>query len=205
MNEMVKNPKLVIYYLRKIVAELRKIDPTFEKIVLDKDLPEYYRFLILDLKPKDSIPIRKVLNKYKQILLRSEYIMSYTLENEDIKFNDMYLNIFMKNTKFKRVIPKNIIYHYSEKIYRKKILKEGLIPQKFSDSTAWGDRADLEYEDSIFAVNGPYSWALLKNLDKWQIDTTNLKNKWWLDLNFNDKKYIMTFEPIPKEYLKLIK
>ena len=71
----------------------------------------------------------------------------------------------------------------------------------------------LYYPPTIFVAlepTGHYNGLL--GDDVWEIDTTNLKNKWWEDLNFyrhldpQKRKidYVMTFEPIPPENIKLL-
>ena len=45
----------------------------------------------------------------------------------------------------------------------------------------------------------------IKNRDIWKIDTINLSNKWWEDLNIDKSTgAIMTFEPISPNNLSML-
>ena len=197
INEMVKNHKLVNYYINSIFNRLKKIQELVNHIKIEKNENKHYIFDIYTIEELKKDLIDKILKNFKVKLLYSGYIFTY-------KLFDSVIRGVIKSSKIIRVKPNKYVYHYSHKKNRNEILKNGLIPQKFSNSERWGNTLTLEYEDSIFAINNEnISWITDENTDRWIIDTTQLKNKWWIDLNLNSKSYIMTFEPIPIEFLKL--
>ena len=104
-----------------------------------------------------------------------------------------------------KVIPNKFVYHSSNPIFRDKISKEGLIPQ--GRSTAWLSDTKID-GNVIFAVNSDNKedwWDSTYDDDMYQIDTTHLDNKWYIDPNFDLKdKRIITFENIPLNSIQLI-
>ena len=115
------------------------------------------------------------------------------------QFNDRY------NSKLIEVIPNRYVYHTSNPIFRDKISEEGLIPKPKSES--WLSDTKINGQ-VIFVVNSDDKkdwWDSTYDDDIYQIDTTNLINKWYNDPNFNlEYKRIITFEDIPLNYIKLI-
>lgn len=109
-----------------------------------------------------------------------------------------------ENSKLVSVIPNKYVYHTSNPIFRDKISKDGLIPKGKSES--WLTTTKINGE-VIFASN-------IDNKKEWfnsgydddiyQIDTFKIKNDWFQDPNFEDNKYIITFQPIPLSAIKLI-
>jgi len=97
------------------------------------------------------------------------------------------------------------IYHTSNPYYRDQIAKQGLIPKGKSETWLSDTKIDGEV---IFAVNSEDKkdwWDSTYDDDIYQIDTNNLKAKWYVDPNFIlDDRRIITFEPIPAKHLKLI-
>lgn len=61
--------------------------------------------------------------------------------------------------------------------------------------------------DAIFAGIAKNTWDKNDIADIWRIDTTMIKNKWYLDYNlyFNDNESFLTYEPIPPESIEFIK
>jgi hypothetical protein len=212
INELVKNPKLVSFYIKKIFLEFKKIGLDIRKLEIDKTHRVFYSYIFSNNLIENKLPAEMILKKYKNIFLKIDYILSYNIyeysedvlddkSNFDVKKFRVYIHI--KNSKTIRIKPNRYVYHYSSCDNKDSILKNGLIPQKFSDSERWCETSALEYEDAIFAINGlDRKWNFVKNADCWEIDTLNLKNKWWEDLNLGNP-YIMTFEPIPPEFIKL--
>jgi len=103
------------------------------------------------------------------------------------------------------VIPNKYVYHTSNPIFRDKISKRGLVPKERSES--WLSDTNIDGK-VIFAVNSDNSkdwWDSTYDDDIYRIDTTDLKNKWYNDPNFDLKdKRIITFESIPVNSIKLI-
>lgn len=120
------------------------------------------------------------------------------------QFNDRY------NSKLIEVIPNRYVYHTSNPIFRDKISEEGLIPKPKSES--WLSDTKINGQ-VIFVVNSDDKkdwWDSTYDDDIYQIDTKNLKNKWYKDPNFINGLYkseypaIITFDKIPYNSIKLI-
>jgi hypothetical protein len=131
-------------------------------------------------------------------------------DNESLINNDGkdFIKIFIKNIHTKRVKPNKYVYHCSDFKNRNSILEHGLKLTDHSDSN-YKHESSLVYPPSIFATNdGKDSIWGFGNDDIWEIDTEKLPNKWWYDLNLYNNGHetisIMTFEPIPPKFIKLI-
>jgi len=109
------------------------------------------------------------------------------------------------NSHLIEVKPNKFLYHTSNPKFRDKISKEGLITQ--GKSEAWLSDTHIDGK-VIFAVNSDNKkdwWDSTYDDDIYQIDTTNLKNTWYVDPNFKlDAKRIISFENIPAKSIKLI-
>lgn len=109
------------------------------------------------------------------------------------------------NDKLIEVNPNKFVYHTSNPHFRDKISKDGLIPKDKSETWLSDTKIDGKV---IFAVNSDAKedwWVSGYDDDLYRIDTTNLKNKWYSDPNFDlDDKRIITFEPIPVSSIELI-
>jgi len=89
-------------------------------------------------------------------------------------------------------------------------MAEGLIPQLFEKSR-WRKDLNYYYPPAVFCSKNKYDASFLFIEDKydvWEIDLTELKNKWFLDCNMLGYIYkdcfFMTFEKIKPEALKLV-
>lgn len=157
--------------------------------------------------------IKRTLDRYSRILLKSNIYMVYNHFDHDTDRN--YFKVFFKSLYTQRVKPRKSIYHVSRKKNRKSIFENGLQLKSHSESESWSESKQFSYPPAVFATNSEKGfddiWSTDGSGDVWEIDTTNLPNKWWFDLNFywNNEyqqfKHIMTFEPIPAKYLKLIR
>lgn len=108
------------------------------------------------------------------------------------------------NQHLKQVNVNNIVYHQSNPCFRNNIAKQGLIPK--GKSEAWLSDTKINGK-VIFASNSQNENDWFKSGyddDIYEIDTTKTPNQWYLDPNFNDNKYIITFEPIKLNAIKLI-
>jgi hypothetical protein len=109
------------------------------------------------------------------------------------------------NSHLIEVKPNKFLYHTSNPTFRDNIAKEGLITKGKSET--WLSDTHIEGE-VIFAVNSDNKkdwWDSTYDDDIYRIDTTNLKNKWYVDPNFDLKdKRIITFENIPVKAIKII-
>lgn len=103
------------------------------------------------------------------------------------------------------VNPNKYVYHSSNPMFRDNISKEGLVTK--GKSEAWLSDTKID-GNVIFAVNSDNKkdwWDSGYDDDMYRIDTTKLKNKWYVDPNFNlDDFRIITFDNIPLNAIKLI-
>jgi hypothetical protein len=117
-----------------------------------------------------------------------------------IKLYESFLNSHLLE-----VEPNKYLYHTSKPIFRDNITKEGLIPK--GKSEAWLSDTKIDGE-VIFAVNSDDKEDWFDSTyddDIYKIDTTNLKNKWYVDPNFDlEDKRIITFDKIPVSSIELI-
>lgn len=122
------------------------------------------------------------------------------------KYND-YVNEFINeqiSNNLRPIKANRFVYHKSNPIFRSEIHKYGLIPKGKSES--WLSDTPIN-EKVIFATNSENEndwFDSTYNDDIYQIDTSNLNNKWFKDPNFHDSNHIITFENIPLESIKLI-
>lgn len=108
-------------------------------------------------------------------------------------------------TKLIEVKPNRYVYHTSNPFFRKNIFKEGLKPK--GKSEAWLSDTKIDGK-VIFAVNSDEKsdwWDSTYDDDIYRIDTSRLKNKWYVDPNFDlDDGRIITFDRIPLRSIELI-
>jgi hypothetical protein len=109
------------------------------------------------------------------------------------------------NSHLVEVEPNKFLYHTSNPMSRDKIAKQGLMPK--GKSEAWLSDTNIKGK-VIFAVNSDNKddwWNSTYDDDIYRIDSTKLKNKWYVDPNFDeDAKRVITFENIPAKAIKLI-
>jgi hypothetical protein len=121
---------------------------------------------------------------------------------------DKLVEICFKNKNNVLTEPPKVIYHISPRKNRKKILKEGLVPQPFEKSR-WKKDLNYYYPPAVFCSemvdNFKFLFSKVKH-DIWEINLNNVENKWFYDSNMDDEKYsFMTFEQIKPEAFKLLK
>jgi hypothetical protein len=158
---------------------------------------------------KDTPKIKKLLEKWTKKFEQNELYFTYKegIYNENGRMYYWY-ECIIKTIKIKRVIPPRYIYHTSPGKNRTSIKENGLIP---SDSSKWDIR--LSYPNAIFAsIDKNDIWMSNSDKDIWEIDTKGLDNLWYVDTNVNktydtvdNDNFIMTFDAIPKEKIKLVK
>ena len=103
------------------------------------------------------------------------------------------------------VIPNKYVYHISNPIFRDKISKEGLIPKGKGETWLSDTKIDGKVIFVVNSDNKDDQWDSTYDDDIYEIDTTNLNNKWYNDPNFDlEDKRIITFEAIPLNSIKLI-
>lgn len=112
-----------------------------------------------------------------------------------------------KNNHLIEITTNKYVYHLSSPIFRDEIYKNGLITKGKSET--W--LSDTEIDGNvIFATNSNNKKDWFDSTyddDIYQINTTKLNNKWFLDPNFTwekSPKHIITFENIPLNSIKLI-
>lgn len=116
-----------------------------------------------------------------------------------------YIKLYENYNSHLEVEPNIYVYHTSNPIFRDNISKEGLIPK--GKSEAWLSDTKIDGK-VIFAVNSDDKKDWFDSTyddDIYRIDTTNLKNTWYVDPNFDlEDKRIITFERIPVSSIELI-
>ena len=105
---------------------------------------------------------------------------------------------------YKEAKTNQYVYHASAPVFRDKIAKEGLLPQR---GEQWLSDTAVEGK-AIFATNSDDKKDWFDSGyddDVYQIDTTKIDNKWYSDPNFahSDHKHIFTFKEIPLSAIKL--
>jgi hypothetical protein len=109
------------------------------------------------------------------------------------------------NDKLIPVEVNKFVYHSSIPSFRDNISKEGLVTKGKSET--W--LSDTPIEGAvIFATNSDNKNDWFDSTyddDIYRIDTTKLQNKWFQDPNFKEDRYVITFEPIPLNAIKLIR
>jgi len=118
-----------------------------------------------------------------------------------------FVNENTNNEKLTLVTPNKYVYHKSNIKFREEILKIGLITKGKSET--WLSDTEID-GDVIFATNSDNKKDWFDSTyddDIYQIDTTKINNKWFLDPNFTwekSPKHIITFDNIPLSSIKLI-
>jgi hypothetical protein len=195
--EYTSNEKLSIYLLSNILNKIKKVIPNIRFKSIDRSNN--------DNNSKYSLfsEIETSLKKYQKDDIIS--IVKTANKSSDMQhyFYDSNYNIVgVKDVYIKRIKPPKNVYHVTYKKNRDSIIKHGL---KIDSDSEWNNGM-LSYPNAIFAS---LSMDVLFNYEKdikdiWVINTNNLNNKWWYDLNFGeDYHYIMTFDDIPSENLEL--
>lgn len=199
--EYVRNTK----YSTSLVNDLIKAIESIDKWSYVKDIHNQgnqFGEFWFDVNPKFEKQILKLLPKFVYKASRMG-LMFYTNYNGGREFSGI-----IKEPKLKRVKPTKYIYHLTPEENVEYILENGLTTE-MSDSDNWGD--ELFYPNSIFASMEGDKFGVKSGDDVMlRIDTTSLKNKWWVDLNFYSpivntlfRDFIMTFEDIPGEYISI--
>ena len=223
INEWVSNEKSTKFLLNKMIRSIQnksknKIKRNQFRKEGDNNRVMKYNFLWI----KDHVIFEKVVKHYQTILLKYGIVLSYHKSNTtDLDFSggsisdmksipseDKSFILYVKDLYTIRIKPPRYIYHCSPKKNRENIQKEGLIPKRWSEGN-WTEQPDLYYPPTIFAILNYNDWHY-NDLDIWEIDTNNISNKWWSDINFHNTnknyegKTIMTFDPISIKDLTLI-
>lgn len=205
LNEYIKNIKNTEYLINKMSDEILSHYPHIETSD-DLDKNRTFRKNFYYVKPSQTNDVEKILNKYQKIFDKEGLLFSYETKSgaysPDGMFSYSYY-VYVKEEKVERIKPPKYVYHTSPPEKKESILENGLIPS----TGDWG--TDLRYKPAIFATTDIKELFSPYGKDVWEIDTTNLKNIWYLDLNLNKyanksyNKFIMTYEPIPAEAIKL--
>jgi hypothetical protein len=204
INELVRNNKLISSYADDIKKAVTNINPNV-KIYKELELstPKRLKLTISCLKENDLPELEKQLDSWKNKLQRESIILSYNKDNSAPENLRIQYYVIIKDLFTKRVKPNRFLFHFTNSDTTS-ILDKGLLPKSSSDSKSW-TVPTLAYVPAIFAVNSfdpRYKW-MGKNIIL--IDTKDLPNKWWYDLNFDGREpLIMTYEPVPAKHLRLI-
>lgn len=218
LNESnIANVELVKHHIRQMIKSIQKksknkiTNNQLRKRITKRELEITFNDIV------DYQVFEKVLKSYQKKLLDYNIVIGYNMKDgydtklgddlDDIKSipNDKKdFHIHIKDLHTMRVKPPRYIYHFSDKKNRESILKNGLLPKESKDSERWKE-ISLSYPPAVFAtLDRDVMWYH----DEWKIDTENLDNKWWKDINFfipnSETNAIMTFGNIPIECLTLV-
>lgn len=220
INELISNKKLVESEINNMLKKIKNFDEENFKIRKDEENEKILKIEIDSLEMYKS-KIENLLNKLKTSLMKSGTFISwsYTLTPEmNLKDGDSFnfdivkngkiyitYHLYVKDVYLKRTKPPQYLYHVTDIKNRKSIEKNGLI---IKDNINFKGSTDLDRPKAIFASDIKQLWKnLFKNPDIWEIDTTKINNKWWIDFNFvtiSINSSFITYENIPKEALKLL-
>src|SRR6478735_3182280 len=174
--------------------------------IINIEQEEHNIYLEFEDKNLNQELITNTINLYRKDLLEKENILLTIYDINKYSYSIIY-NIYFKNIRLFRVKPNRFIYHQTNKENVDKILKEGLIPR---DASKWLEEdKTLNYPPAIFMSNGDKFFYNDIDIVTLQIDTTKITNKWFTDMNMTyglkakKSKYIMTFDPIPPEAIKI--
>lgn len=201
-NQHVLRTKIYVYCDKYEIRKF-KFDSNKEIVPISWDLHEIAQKWF----EKNSETIRKFVDTLKSSLLKYNFVLSVDMF-WDVRFGKVKMDIilYLKNFNAKRIKPQKYVYHSSPEQFRQSILQNGLLPKE-NKTHNWCTY--LDYPPAIFAINPTHKnlefWS--EHGDVWKINTEKLPNKWYYDLNLSHIRQdaIMTFEPIPKEYIKLYK
>ena len=191
ITELFNNEKLVKNYSTRISEEIRRISPSAKF----RDT-----LTIVNLKEEECVEVEKILKSWEKRLQNEDFVFSWMRNDACFAADRISYLVFFKSKNTRRIKPHRYVFHCSSSP-KEDILKFGLTPKASSESKQWNN-STLKYEPAIFATNG---FGNLWNPGGviYQIDTANLKNKWYEDLNFEPgtSNAIMTYEPILPEHI----
>lgn len=224
--QSVKNPVLMKFIVKELLNDIKKITPSIKRDNMNfHDYSKMWWELEirwLDLKVKSKL--ENLLKTRQENLLKNGTILAYkisehplfNLVGDDLELtgeSELWINIFIKDLYSKRFNPPKYLYHSSSSENRESIKKNGLKKIEFSKGNWTLESLKNYYPPSVFATVEKDGWynKVIKG-DVWRIDTTNLKNIWWEDLNFYRHEdpnkepvdCVMTFDSIPTEHLELV-
>lgn len=209
INEYISNLNNFDYLIKKMEKEIKNIFPNiqlFTKYVGNINTPKYYEIRTNGILNNELKIMNIFLDKWKNIFNKNGLLLLYKKNSYAEKGQLLnYYDCVIKNSKVQRIKPPKYIYHVASFEKRNFILENGLIPKENTDWTF-----NLSYEPAVFASINKDNLFLPQDKDIWIIDTENLPNKWYIDLNLNKitgyhhNDFIMTYEPIPIENLKLL-
>jgi hypothetical protein len=205
LYEYIKNIKNTEYLINKMTNEILSHFP-YIVTTEEFDKERVFRKNLYQVKPTNTSDVEKIIKKYKKIFDKEGLLLFYETIGGSYSINGLFsysYYIYIKEEKIERVKPPRFVYHTSSNQNRESIILNGLIPQE-------GDwRTELRYKPAIFVSTDKQKLFIPYDKDVWEIDTSKLKNIWYLDLNLNKyanknfNNFIMTYEPIPKEAIEL--
>jgi hypothetical protein len=208
LNEL-SNWNQVKPYLDDMWNEIIKTDNYIEKY-LKREIYHNSNYTHFEFKYPTGVEkeINDIIEKYIEKLEKIDIHVVFSFyRSSEMGLKICY--IIIKNKYTKEVKTNRYVYHCSPAENRESIFENGLIPKKHSESKKYKNDKSFSYPAAIFATNTGIDNVWRKDtLDVWRIDTKNLPNKWWYDLNLytdDTTREIMTYDHISPEYLELVK
>lgn len=192
------------YWMKFVLDEIEFIEP-IKRIDSKKKSYNQIKVSFSKTDKETNNKLKQKLTELKDYLLENGIVISFFVNYSDVE-------IYFK--RIVRVEPTRYVYHSTSVENRDSILKSGLIPKSSDESKEWFYGIHLSYPKAIFATMVDLKTGIINpwknddNVDIWRIDTNELNNEWFIDLNYvdeKDNKHIMTFQPIPSKYLEIAK
>lgn len=203
LNEYVSNYSLARHIIEKFFNNLKKnsINAATFVHISDREILFYMKPGLEQWDDAKKDYIEKVINKNLNIFPANNFIVGYRRKSNEFTF-------FLKSKFTKRYFP-NQGYLYHTTTMTENLLdisKNGLELRSSTQSKEWAYQEELTYPPAIFATVPPTTWSGKIDDRVIKINTKNLPNKWWFDLNLYHSpwtgNYVITYESIPAKYLE---
>lgn len=208
--------KYIQHLIQKIMLDVTSVAKT-------KKYQHYHRIDALYFAvANENIPsVDIVINKWRKRCINKDSLM-IILDKTPYDRKTTNYQVTFKQMFSHRVHPHHNVYHQTDKENVQSILKNGLIPKSSQDSKSVLDIKSnvTEYTPAIFAVNSDKKYLFFNDNNKVLlcINTTVIKNKWYIDFNMdsvdqkiyhkddesNRNAYIMTYESIPVMAISIV-
>ena len=199
--EYINSSKKACDLILRVMREFEALPPRL-KVRVDKGSERYLMLHADEDNPRYKTLLDNLTREYKRYGIKLTYeITPGTYAGKP----RVTILVYIKEERLRRIKPTHVVYHYAPSEHRGAIAAKGLEPRS---NEKWG--AALQYEPAVFVTlaGSPSFYAGSPGYDKWEIDTTKLTNKWWLDINLHipghEDHHVMTYEPIPSSAMRLV-
>jgi hypothetical protein len=151
--------------------------------------------------PKNITKVEKILTNVLKTFC-SKHDLSFFIKPETNIVNRQMLFYFLikiRDPKTKRIIPPKYIFHTTTKKNTSDISINGLSINK-SDFTRWYDTS-MFYDNAIFCSTNPDNIFYFQNDFIIVLNTIDMKNIWYRDVNSYNNDWIMTYSDISHKHI----